>query len=537
MKDFDVIVIGGGLSGATLALQLQKASPSLSIAVIERSPLPLPEAAHKVGESTVEIGAHYLAQKLNMESHIKRDQLPKLGLRCFFPSEKKGVHERLELGATRFFNTPSYQLDRGRLENFMLEEIKKGPISLFEESVVKSIQSIDGTDKGPWNVEISNRSAATKTLIKGKWLIDASGRNGFLKRRLNLDKKSEHQGGAAWWRLSKEISIETWWDGPEWRMPGGEKYSRWFSTNHLMGYGYWVWLIPLASGSTSFGIVADNRIHPVSSFSNYDRAMEWLKVNEPQLAETLANCEKDLQDFRTLKNYPLNATRVMSRDHWALTGEAGLFLDPLYSPGSDLISIFNTLLTDIIVRDHAGENVSVRLEAYNKIYFEIYNHTRLTFYDQYQIFSNPLVMSVKVIWDHAMYWSFLCFLFFHDLYTNLDFFSKNAGLIKRVADINAKQQQFFLEWNKLQHPKAKRGLIDISQSEYLEWLNNSLLQPMDENIIGAEFEERVKKLEQLSLEISDFASMHSRGVKVSDSVTASEGLVAPLLKEIENACY
>ena len=49
------------------------------------------------------------------------------------------------------------------------------------------------------------------------------------------------------------------------------------STVHLMGKGYWVWLIPLGSGSTSIGIVADNDLHPYARINRYDRAVEWLR--------------------------------------------------------------------------------------------------------------------------------------------------------------------------------------------------------------------------------------------------------------------
>ena len=44
-----------------------------------------------------------------------------------------------------------------------------------------------------------------------------------------------------------------------------EPQARWLSTNHLVGAGYWVWLIPLGSGATSVGIVTDETIHPQSS--------------------------------------------------------------------------------------------------------------------------------------------------------------------------------------------------------------------------------------------------------------------------------
>ena len=55
----DVVIIGGGLAGLTLALQLKQRFADLDVLVLERRAHPVPEAAHKVGESSVEIGAHY----------------------------------------------------------------------------------------------------------------------------------------------------------------------------------------------------------------------------------------------------------------------------------------------------------------------------------------------------------------------------------------------------------------------------------------------------------------------------------------------
>ena len=50
---YDVAILGGGLAGLTLAIQLKRQRPDTSVAVLEKRDGPAPLAAFKVGESTV----------------------------------------------------------------------------------------------------------------------------------------------------------------------------------------------------------------------------------------------------------------------------------------------------------------------------------------------------------------------------------------------------------------------------------------------------------------------------------------------------
>ena len=82
----EVIIVGGGLAGLTLSLQLKRVRPETSVLVLERRAHDAREAAFKVGESTVEVGAHYYAEVVGLRDHLERDQLPKYGLRFFMPA-------------------------------------------------------------------------------------------------------------------------------------------------------------------------------------------------------------------------------------------------------------------------------------------------------------------------------------------------------------------------------------------------------------------------------------------------------------------
>ena len=58
-KAYDVLIMGGGLSGLTLAIQLKRKIENIRILIAEKASYPMPEAAHKVGESSVEIASYY----------------------------------------------------------------------------------------------------------------------------------------------------------------------------------------------------------------------------------------------------------------------------------------------------------------------------------------------------------------------------------------------------------------------------------------------------------------------------------------------
>src|SRR5204862_7282189 len=168
--------------------------------------------------------------------------------------------------------------------------------------------------------------------VTGRWLVDASGRAGLLRRQLGLDRPSSHAANACWFRIRSRIRVDEWSSEPAWqaRVPSG---LRWLSTNHLMGAGYWVWLIPLGSGSTSFGIVADANLHPFSRINRFERAMDWLNEFEPQCAKAVEAHADGLEDFLALQHFAHACGRVFSPERWAMVGEAGVFTDPFYSPG------------------------------------------------------------------------------------------------------------------------------------------------------------------------------------------------------------
>ncbi len=116
-KAFDVVICGGGLAGLTLALQVRRARPEARVLVVERATRPLPEACHKVGESTVEVGGRYFEHTLGLRPYLEERHLFKNGLRFFCGFPGAPMEQRCEYGPSERPRVPSFQLDRGRFEN------------------------------------------------------------------------------------------------------------------------------------------------------------------------------------------------------------------------------------------------------------------------------------------------------------------------------------------------------------------------------------------------------------------------------------
>ncbi len=143
---YDVVVLGGGLAGLTLTKQLLMKRPQTRIAVVEKRTFPVPEATHKVGESSVEIGAHYFGEELGLKKHLTDHQLPKFGLRFFFKDTLQTLAEGTEVGGSHFFSAPSYQIDRGRFENFLANTVTDMGATVLSGSRLQEVHfgSADG---------------------------------------------------------------------------------------------------------------------------------------------------------------------------------------------------------------------------------------------------------------------------------------------------------------------------------------------------------------------------------------------------------
>ena len=204
-----------------------------------------------------------------------------------------------------------------------------------------------------------------------------------------------------------------------------------------------------------------------------------------------------------LRNYAHSSRQVFSADQWALTGEAGLFTDPFYSPGSDFIAISNTFITDLILNNADGCDINLRARLFQQLYLSIFSSTLSLFESMYAGFGDRDLMMLKTTWDYSYYWGILAHLFLADKLTDVSFVQSaqteltagwrlNADMQKLFRDVADKRRQFTADGRFSDHcglpflPGLKRQLIDnIDESTHARLKANvAMLQELARVLTG-----------------------------------------------------
>lgn len=492
---YDVVILGAGLAGLCLARHLLMNS-SKTVLLLEKWPQ-VPVSRQKVGEATVQVSGYYLSKILDLEEHLLREHLMKYNLRFYWktPGRKNDCYEDYSQSYIRnLSNIASYQLNRNKLEEELLRLNRESPGFSFQPGI-SNLDVTLSTAQGPHIVRFE--AQGSKMEVEAKWVVDTTGRAKFLSRRLSLTKSSPIRHGSTFFWVDGLIDIEKL-TGATGRQRLTHKNRRmtghlpvWLATNHFVGEGYWFWVIPL-QGRTSFGLVYDKAKVPEDQVSSAEKVVDWICSEFPLFARELPY--RKIVDQGMFRDFAYDCGQTISADRWALSGEAGRFTDPLYSPGGDLIALYNTLIVDAILTGDPN-TLAIKVRIYELLMWAFYEAYVPSYAISYDALGDQECYAMKYGWELTLYFTFYVFPFINQVFTETSFVVPYLDLFAKLGVLNNNLQTFI---NGYYHWKKNQGL----ESEEARFFDFMSLEPL-------------KKAEQLFYEVGLSSSECLRALKAS----------------------
>lgn len=452
----DVVIIGAGLAGLSLARQLQLRSPTIRILHLDRRAA-VPPARQKVGEATVQVSGYYLSKVLDLEEHLLRCHFLKYNLRFYWKTPGR-ANDRFEDYCQSYIrglsNIATYQLDRNVLEAELLRRNREAPsyqLSLGAADLDLVLSTGIGAHR------VTGRSPDGAIDATADWVVDATGRGHLLARREALERDSPIRHGSSFIWVDGLLDIEKLTDSsprairlnPSRAAIGHLPF--WLATNHFCGEGFWLWVIPL-HGKTSIGLVYDRTRVDGDAVNTPERLVDWVCRVFPLFARDLPS--RRILHHGSFRSVAFDCRRTIDANRWALVGEAGRFTDPLYSPGGDLIAIYNTLVTDAILATPPGE-LARKAALYEQLMRAVYGAYVPSYAVSYDALGDQESMTLKYVWELTIYFGFYVFPFVNELFTDHRFALSFLNAFSRLGPVNAGVQRLvngYYHWKKHASP-------------------------------------------------------------------------------------
>ena len=528
-ETYDVIVVGAGLAGLSLSRHLLRET-GRRVLLIERRPA-VPGPHQKVGESLVQVGGWYFSKFLDLEEHLLREHFLKYNLRFYWKSPGR-ANDRFEDYGQGFIrklsNVVSYQLDRNKLEAEILRLNLESPrftfrpdargaaVELGRDGELHTVRWTDG--QGP---DAPARSA------RARWVVDTSGRGRVMAKEMDLRRPNPVRHGAFFWWVDGLVDVEKLTDSTPRQIRGNPDRSVtghvpfWLATNHFCAEGLWFWVIPL-QGKTSLGLVFDKT---VVDFDHRDvftveRATEWVCKNFPLFARDLP--QREVLDFGGLKDYSYDCAQTISAERWAMAGEAGRFSDPLYSPGSDLISFYNTMIVDAIETGDDRE-LAEKCSLYENLMRAVYAAYIPSYAKSYDVLGDQEAFCLKYSWELTVYFAAYVFPFINELFTDRRFALAFLRLFSQLGPMNRGIQELlsdFFQWKKTnRRPPDGPRFFDFTEIEALARAETTFYRVgVDTSEAKTVLAEQVRSLRELAR----FVVAHVASVVLDDERVATD---------------
>jgi flavin-dependent dehydrogenase len=301
---FDVLVVGGGPAGSTVATLLARRGERVLLLEKDRHP------RFHIGESLLPMNLP-LFEQLGVSDEVARIGIPKYGVEFVSPWHDGPSTLDFAQGWDKRFSS-AYEVRRSEFDHVLLKNAAASGVA-----VVEGVRVTDVDFPADGGVIARTRGESGETnQVQAKFLVDASGRDTLLANKFACKTSNKHHHSAA---------VYGHFTGAR-RLPGksaGNISLFWFDHG-------WFWFIPLLDGTTSVGAVchADfikDRKTDVTSFFKSVIAMS------PALADRLKDAELTGPATAT-GNYSYKCNHI-SGPGYLMVGDAYGFIDPVFSSG------------------------------------------------------------------------------------------------------------------------------------------------------------------------------------------------------------
>ncbi len=370
---YDVVIIGGGPAGSTAGTQLARAGKK--VLIIEKEKFPRPH----VGESLLPYN-NEIFKTLGVYDQMIKNFVRKPGVR-FVSSDGTTSKTYCFKNVLKGQEYRTFNVNRAQFDHILLKNAVEKGAELREESRVLKVEHLD-TDQP---VSISFKDAdGEKHEIQSKFLIDASGQDSFVGRTMGwkkpvpgLDRSAfaTHWKGAQWTDEMKQGMIQVFYTG-------GEKKG-------------WLWLVPLSSERVGIGVVLDNNYINQErkklveqGVKNWQEALYHQEIKAtPELHHIMAAEGETLMPLNIVTNYSFTVDRKYG-SNFALTGDAGAFLDPIFATGIYLGARTSMLVAESINQHLDNPDRSALRESF-KSQFEVIGGAYNLVHKFIEIFYDP----------------------------------------------------------------------------------------------------------------------------------------------------